>query len=93
MQEALYEVPLYRDFAGIDDGMTRLPDESTILRFRHLLEAHGLAINKAEALQHGEKADVYADAGYQGSQKRCANSSVCWHVAMGTWQTQRTESK
>ena len=23
--------------------MTRLPDESTILRFRHLLEAHGVA--------------------------------------------------
>jgi IS5 family transposase len=24
--------------------MTRLPDESTILRFRHLLEAHDLAV-------------------------------------------------
>jgi transposase, IS5 family len=36
-------VPLYRDFAGLDSGMARLPDESTILRFRHLLEAHGLA--------------------------------------------------
>ncbi|MGF6651290.1 IS5 family transposase [Paraburkholderia youngii] len=43
MEEALYDVPLYRDFAGLDGGMTRLPDESTILRFRHLLEAHGLA--------------------------------------------------
>lgn len=38
------DVPLYRDFAGLDDGMARLPDESTILRFRHLLEAHGLAV-------------------------------------------------
>lgn len=44
MGEALYDVPLYRDFAGLDGGMTRLPDESTILRFRHLLEAHGLAV-------------------------------------------------
>jgi transposase, IS5 family len=43
MKEALYDVPLYRDFAGLDGGMTRLPDESTILRFRHLLETHGLA--------------------------------------------------
>ncbi len=43
MEEALYDVPLYRDFAGLDGGMTRLPDESTILRFRHLLETHGLA--------------------------------------------------
>jgi IS5 family transposase len=24
--------------------MVRLPDESTILRFRHLLETHGLAV-------------------------------------------------
>jgi transposase, IS5 family len=44
MEEALYDVPLYREFAGLDGGMVRLPDESTILRFRHLLEAHGLAV-------------------------------------------------
>jgi transposase, IS5 family len=43
MEEALHEVPLYREFAGLDAGMSRLPDESTILRFRHLLEAHALA--------------------------------------------------
>ncbi|SAL81998.1 transposase, IS4 family protein [Caballeronia arvi] len=43
MEEALYDVPLYREFAGLDGGMTRLPDETTILRFRHLLEAHGIA--------------------------------------------------
>ena len=43
MEEALYDVPLYREFAGLDEGMTRLPGESTILRFRHLLETHGLA--------------------------------------------------
>jgi IS5 family transposase len=43
MEEALYDVPLYREFAGLDGGMVRLPDESTILRFRHLLETHGLA--------------------------------------------------
>jgi len=43
MEEALHEVPLYREFAGLDAGMTRLPDETTILRFRHLLEAHALA--------------------------------------------------
>jgi IS5 family transposase len=43
MEEALHDVPLYREFAGLDAGITRLPDESTILRFRHLLEAHGLS--------------------------------------------------
>ncbi|WP_321893066.1 IS5 family transposase [Paraburkholderia tropica] len=44
MEEALYDVPLYSEFAGLGSGMTPLPDESTILRFRHLLEAHGLAV-------------------------------------------------
>src|SRR3569623_47086 len=166
MEEALYDVPLYRDFAGLDGGMTRLPDESTILRFRHLLETHGLAVQMfalineilgekglmlktgsavdatlisaptstknasgtrdpemhqtkkgnqwyfgmkahvgvdaesalvhtvignaadvhdilaAQALLHGEEADVYADARYQGIQKRCAAGAVRWHVAM-----------
>ncbi|MGF6439760.1 IS5 family transposase [Paraburkholderia youngii] len=166
MEEALYDVPLYREFAGLDEGMTRLPDESTILRFRHLLETHGLAaqmltlvneilsekglmlkvgsavdatlisaptstkngsgtrdpemhqtkkgnqwyfgmkahvgvdaesglvhtvigtaanvhdINAAEALLHGQEMDVYADAGYQGIEKRCQVSAVRWHVAM-----------
>ena len=41
MEEALHDIPLYREFALL--GMTRLPDESTILRFRHLLEAHELS--------------------------------------------------
>jgi IS5 family transposase len=166
MEEALYDVPLYREFAGLDEGMTRLPDESTILRFRHLLETHGLAaqmltlvneilserglmlktgsavdatlisapsstkngsgtrdpemhqtkkgnqwyfgmkahvgvdaesglvhtvigtaanvhdINEAEALLHGHETDVYADAGYQGIEKRCQANPVRWHVAM-----------
>ncbi|MFT0175196.1 IS5 family transposase, partial [Paraburkholderia mimosarum] len=166
MEEALYDVPLYREFAGLDEGMTRFPDESTILRFRHLLETHGLAaqmlalvneilsekglmlkagsavdatlisapsstkngsgkrdpemhqtkkgnqwyfgmkahigvdaesglvhtvigtaanvhdINAAEALLHGQEKDVYADAGYQGIEKRCQANPVRWHVAM-----------
>ena len=42
MEEALHDIPLYQEFAHLDAGMTRLPDESTILRFRHMLEAHGL---------------------------------------------------
>lgn len=42
MEEALFDVPLYRDFAGLG-GCERLPDRVTILRFRHLLEKHGLA--------------------------------------------------
>jgi IS5 family transposase len=43
MEEALFDVPLFREFAQLPEGMVRLPDESTILRFRHLLERHSLA--------------------------------------------------
>ena len=43
MEEALHDVPLYREFAKCDGAMARLPDETTILRFRHLLERHNLA--------------------------------------------------
>ena len=42
MEEALHDVPLFREFANLGWDK-RLPDESTILRFRHLLEAHKLA--------------------------------------------------
>jgi IS5 family transposase len=44
MEEALHDVPLYCEFAHLDPGMGRLPDESTILRFRHLLEENNLSI-------------------------------------------------
>ena len=42
MEEAFFDVPLYREFAQLD-SRGRLPDESTILRFRHRLEKHKLA--------------------------------------------------
>ncbi len=43
MEEALHEVPLLRRFAGLDAGNDTMPDETTILNFRHLLERHDLA--------------------------------------------------
>jgi IS5 family transposase len=42
MEESLHDVPLFREFAGLDNWDTRLPDETTILRFRRLLERHKL---------------------------------------------------
>jgi IS5 family transposase len=42
MEEAFFDTPLYREFAQLDEW-ARLPDESTILRFRHRLEKHKLA--------------------------------------------------
>lgn len=168
MEEALHDTPMFREFAGLDIGEDHLPDESTILRFRHLLEARDLGsqilftvnamlqakglllksgtvvdatliaapsstknkdgkrdpemhqtkkgnqwhfgmkahigtdaesglvhtvvgtaanvndVTQAHALVHGEESDVFADAGYQGVQKReeTQDIDVEWHVAM-----------
>jgi len=167
MEEALHDMPLFREFAGLGGWDDRLPDESTILRFRHMLEKHQLAeqilvsintllrdrglmlksgtvvdatliaapsstknasgerdpemkqskkgqqwyfgmkahigvdadsglvhsvrgtagsvndVVEANALLHGEETDVFADAGYQGADKRPdASARVQWHVAM-----------
>jgi IS5 family transposase len=166
MEEAFFDTPRYRDFVGLSDNV-RLPDESTILRFRHRLEKHGLAtqmlaeintillerglmlkegsavdatliaapsstknkdkardpemhssqkgnqwyfgmkahigvdadsglvhtvrctsgnehdITQAHRLLHGHEKSVWADAGYQGVEKRPgADPAVTWHVAM-----------
>jgi transposase, IS5 family len=42
LEDALYESPVLRLFAGIDLGGEPAPDETTILNFRHLLEKHDL---------------------------------------------------
>src|SRR5450759_3316160 len=42
MEEAFFDTPLYREFAQLEE-FERMPDESTILRFRHRLEKHKLA--------------------------------------------------
>ena len=166
MEEAFFDIPLYREFAKLD-AHGRLPDESTILRFRHRLEEHKLAeqilatvnelltskglllkvgtavdatliaaptstknkdkardpemhsskkgnqwyfgmkahlgvdadsglvhtvrstaghvhdINEGNSLLHGQEQVVFADAGYQGIEKRPdAKPEVKWHVAM-----------
>ena len=42
MEEALIETPVMRRFARLS-GLDNIPDETTILNFRRLLETHGLA--------------------------------------------------
>lgn len=166
MGEALHDMPLFREFAQLSWD-SRLPDESTILRFRHVLERHKLAeqilatinellhdkglmlkagtvvdatliaapsstknatgerdpemhqtrkgkqwyfgmkahigadaesglvhtvrgtpanvndVVEGNSLLHGNESDVFADAGYQGADKRAdAKANVNWHVAM-----------
>src|SRR5207253_8531475 len=41
-EEALYDSAAMRRFVGIDLGCEPVPDETTVCRFRHLLEAHDL---------------------------------------------------
>jgi IS5 family transposase len=159
-------MPVFREFAKLDDGVKRLPDETTILRFRHLLEKHDLAtdmlrvvndllqakglmmrkgtvvdatliaapsstkneagerdpemrqtkkgknwyfgmkahigvdadsglvhsvigtaanvndVTQGHGLLHGKETVVFADAGYQGADKRPETTDVQWQVAM-----------
>ncbi len=42
MEDALYDIESMRRFAGIDLEGDAVPDETTILHFRHLLEKHNL---------------------------------------------------
>ncbi len=37
-EEALYDVPAFRDFCQIDLGRKHVPDATTLRQFRHLLE-------------------------------------------------------
>jgi IS5 family transposase len=42
VEEALYDSRAMRAFVGIDLGREPVPDETTVMRFRHLLEHNGL---------------------------------------------------
>lgn len=42
MEDALYDMESMRRFAGVELGADSIPDETTICRFRHLLEEHEL---------------------------------------------------
>src|SRR5690606_4214384 len=41
-EEALYDSRAMRVFVGIDLGQEPVPDETTICKFRHLMERHNL---------------------------------------------------
>ena len=69
IEDALIEVPTMRRFAGIDMISDRIPDETTILTFRHLLEKHDLGQqifevvkahlkNNGMAMKHGTIIDA-----------------------------------
>ena len=41
-EEALYDIQSMRTFCGLELGRDAIPDETTILNFRHLFERHAL---------------------------------------------------
>ena len=41
-EDALYDIPAFREFCRIDLGRERVPDATTLMNFRHLLEQHQL---------------------------------------------------
>ena len=60
MEDALIEVATMRRFAGIALITDRIPDESTILSFRHLLEENELGAQIFEAVKAHLKANGMA---------------------------------
>jgi transposase, IS5 family len=55
VEEALYDSPVMRQFAGIDLGNEPLPDETTVCKFRHLLEEHRLGGEILETVCTGRR--------------------------------------
>ena len=49
VEEALYDSAVMRSFVGIDLGREPVPDETTVCKFRHLLEEHRLGGQMLEA--------------------------------------------
>ena len=40
-EDALYDIAVFREFCRFDLGRERIPDATTLLNFRHMLEAPG----------------------------------------------------
>jgi transposase, IS5 family len=52
VEEAVYDSQAMRRFVEIDLGREPVPDETTVCRFRHLLEAHDLGRRLFDEVQH-----------------------------------------
>jgi IS5 family transposase len=58
--------------------------------------ANAADVSEAHVLVHGDESEVFADAGYQGADKRAENagSSARWHIAMKRGERKKlTDSK
>ena len=69
VEEALYDSLAMRGFVGIDLGREPVPDETTVCRFRHLLEAHDLGRRLFDEVQR-HLAEKRAQGGHRHD-RRC----------------------
>jgi IS5 family transposase len=64
VEEALYDSAAMRDFAGVDLGREPVPDETTVCKFRHLLERHELGARIFSAIgAHLQKSGIAIGTG------------------------------
>src|SRR6266404_5790653 len=64
VEEALYDSVGMRQFVGIDLGWEPVPDETTVCKFRHLLEQHGLGERLFERVgEHLQQKGLRLNAG------------------------------
>ena len=64
VEELFYESAAVRRFVGVDLGVAPAPDETTVLRFRHLLEKHQLGGVMLEAVNvHLEAKGIRIETG------------------------------
>ena len=64
VEEALYDSAGMRQFVGIDLGREPVPDETTVCKFRHLLEQHGLGERMFERVgEHLQQKGLRLNAG------------------------------
>src|SRR5271167_1000607 len=64
VEEALYDSAGLRQFVGIDLGREPAPDETTVCKFRHLLEEHQVGGQMLEAvIRHLEKKGIRITTG------------------------------
>jgi IS5 family transposase len=94
MEEAVHDMPVYLWFVGLDAGASRLPDESTILRFRHFLVEFGMAKvilsefnatlpTKGLLLKNGTAIDAPLTAAPSSTKSNSGTRDlqVNWHIA------------
>lgn len=62
-EETLYDMESMRRFVGIDLGNEPVPDETTICKFRHLLEARGLGERYHHGRHHHQRSFLHEEPG------------------------------